>query len=361
MNLLQKTSPWITASILVCSNSFAQEADPAKKKIRLMPGYNASSRIEVDRSSDVFTSLSFTYWNPLQERMEPGIAGDTSDPLYILEGKMIDADFGFKPGFKIGLGINMDHDKWDTLFQYTWFRGTFDTNKSVDPTEDKVIYPSWMVPFFTSPLFYNVKQKWELGMDLLDWDLAKHYKVGKALSCRTSFGLRAAWIRQNLSVDYLDAVPFFAVTENVSVKQSSDSWAIGPRMGLTTDWLLGKGFRLYGTGSGDLLFTQYTNLKFLQEGLNASGDVVSGTVYSVKQRDLNTLKTHIELEIGLGWGTYFAKNKWHIDLSAGYNFQTFFSQNMFRVFSDANALGVNTAPNANLYMNGLTTNLRLDF
>jgi hypothetical protein len=78
---------------------------------------------------------------------------------------------------------------------------------------------------------------------------------------------------------------------------------------------------------------------------------------------LNTLRTHLDLEFGIAWGSYFDNNNWHVDLSAGYGFQVFFNQNMFRWFASTyyGSVAQSVSPNGNLYMHGLTASARFDF
>ena len=38
-----------------------------------------------------------------------------------------------------------------------------------------------------------------------------------------------------------------------------------------------------------------------------------------------------DLELGLGWGSYFWGNRYHFDIQAGYDFQVFFSRTSFNI------------------------------
>ena len=67
----------------------------------------------------------------------------------------------------------------------------------------------------------------------------------------------------------------------------------------------------------------------------------------------------MDVELGLGWGSYFDCNNWHVDVTAGYGFQVFFDQNMFRNFNEGHL--VQNLPNGNLNVHGLTATIRLDF
>jgi hypothetical protein len=198
-------------------------------------------------------------------------------------------------------------------------------------------------------------------MDLLDLELARHYYVGKRLSVRPFFGARAAWIRQKVEIDYLFVTRPLLPRKNVFIDQLARSWAVGPRVGLSTKWGLGKGLRMYGDGSVDILFTEYTRLEFFQQATNARGVLIAGSPFAVRQKNDQHLRAHLDLELGFGWGVYFTDHRWHVDFSAGYDFQIFLGQNMFRSFVNDQFFGKAFTPNGNLYIHGLTATARFDF
>lgn len=367
MNLFSKKASWIAATLFVATSAFAQTGQvsqnkscpapvccpapkccPAVEKIKLTCAYNAPARIEVRGCWDLYASASFTYWQALQDNMEYAIVSDETATAF--DGTVQNLGFDFEPGFKVALGMNFDHDNWDTRVEYTWFRGN--TSSSTTATADQLIYP--MSTFPDNATYSASSERWKLHMDLLDWELGRSYYVGKKLTFRPFLALRGAWIRQNIDVDYHSEA--LEISTDVSVDKKSRSWAVGPRAGLYTDWLFCDGFRLFGNGAGDILFTRYTTLRSEQD---TAGILANSITY--RQSNLNTVRTHLDLELGLGWGTYFDCNNWHIDLSAGYNFQVFFDQNMFRHFNDDIAIANSTSPYGNLYLHGLTVTARFDF
>jgi len=370
------TSPkyWLVAMLLVTTffigqnkkNTLIQknmEITPISEKDQMVPGYNASSRTNMNRSWDVCATGSFIYWQPIQENMELGMVSDITNILDFFNGKVVELDFEYKPGFKVALGMNFDYDNWDSYLEYTWLRGSHHIHTTLDPNNTNItLHPAWQFADFNNPQYSSGSEKWQLHIDFLNWDLARSYFVGTKLSFRPFLGARAAWIRQNVQVEYRNGLAASLATwPNTNINQSSHSWGIGPRVGLTSNWDIGHGLRMYGVGETDILYTQYTNLNTKQESINAAGNIISRSRYLIHQKDANYLRTHLELALGFGWGTYFANHRWHVDLSADYGFQAFFNQNMFRNFVDVQAVAKSISPNGNLYIHGLTTSLRFDF
>ncbi len=363
MEFLKITSPFLFATSLLFSEEAlcpAHENNQMKSMEQceqMAPGYNASCRVHVERPCDFFISGSFTYWKPVQENMKLGVASDNSDALDLVKGNEVDLHSKYKPGFKVGLGMHFDYDNWESVIGYTWFRGTEHVRKNLHTDSLNIcLLPAWEIPNFLDPQYQSGSEKWKLRMDFLDWDVARNYHVGKALCFRPFLGLRGAVMNQRVDVKYINtSATYLAVWPSTFIKQKSDSWGIGPRVGLTSKWQFCNGWRIYGDAEVDVLYTEY-DLKSIQ-----TSAVTVANRYIVRQHNANYLRTHVQLDLGLGWGAYFACNKYHIDLFADYGFQTFFDQNMFRSTASAQAVGKSTLPNGNLYIRGLTANLLFEF
>jgi hypothetical protein len=281
----------------------------------------------------------------------------------VLNGHFVDMNFKYKPGFKVGLGMAFDYDNWDASAVYTWFHNTQSQNVSANPSTGVAVLPNSSVlakqgqSTLVDTTFSSAASNWRLKMDLLDVDLGRSGYVGTKLTMRPFFGARAAWIRQKLNTNYV------ATAETFSVTGHSTSWGVGPRAGVNTNFVLGEGFRLFGNGAGDILYTRYTKLR--DHSKVVSNDVITQNSVG-RENKVGFLRTHLELELGLGWGTYWDCNNWYTDIALGYGFQVFYDQNMFRNYNIADIeVPVNAAyssvANGNLYVHGLTATLRLDF
>jgi len=355
-----KSMPWTIVVTLATCSLFGQERyDTRNMSTPMMPGYNASSRIAVRRDWDVYSTASFIYWNPLQENLELGIVSDTAVTTHTINGNVVDQDFSYTPGFRIGMGMNLHRDGWDIFGQYTWLRNTDTASASVDPNGTQVIIPFRGIPATTNPQYHSASETWKLSMDLADFELARAFYVGTELTVRPFCGVRGAWIRQYMTTLYIDEASGILAENNIKVEQLSHSWALGPRAGLYANWMLGQRIRMYGNGAGDLLFTQYTTLGFHQEGTTSAHQPVNNQ-FDITQHYLHYIRTHLELEFGFGWGMYLDNHLWHIDVSAGYGFQVYFDQNMFRNFTDDSS-SFSHLPNGNLYIHGMTFNFRFDY
>ena len=332
-----------------------------------VPAYNATARIETEDSCHLWADVSFIYWQPSQDNMEIGLALESVSPVFfdgfyvaasVLDSKYINMDFDFLPGFKIGLGMDIPRDNWDWALEYTRLHGkdlkhskggayglapSFADSESLD-----------LLLGSSNTLSHGPgKVSWYIKLDFLDADLGRWFYSGTKLTLHPFFGMRGAWICQQL-------YGFYSRTPaTLNIKAGLDSWGIGPRAGLDGHWKVGYGMRLYGNAAADLLYTRY-DWKFNSSVLNPHVTTVPVKFIS-EEEGINAIRAHIDLELGFGWGSYFHRDKYHFDLSAGYAFQVFFNQNMFKFyFFTANA-ATSYAPNGNLYVQGITFKTKLDF
>jgi len=401
-NLLMKPKPWIAVSLLLAASIFGQGFGRAKnsqpkscasKKESCKPcpapcpqpnpptqlcqpapnpccpswpvpvlnaGYNYPANTRTRCPWNITFDASFIYWQPLEDNLELAISTPTTATFGVIDSSVIRMHTDYKPGFKVGLGGKFDYDNWDLHGEYTWFHNTNNTSAAAAAGYTFNMIQGSPENIQLGTAFSNVDQSWHLGMDIGELVLGRSYYVGTQLTFHPTFGARGAWIRQKVDEAFTQ-VSSGTVVEEQTFLRSSTSWAVGPQVGLDANWMLSKSFRFYGCGEADILYTQYNRL------VDSHTNEILGTTTNTRQNDYGAVRTHLDLELGFGWGMYFDCNKWYMDLSAGYGFQVFFDQNMFRRFTEASASGpttvsyLSTLPNGNLYVQGLTVTFKLDF
>lgn len=400
LNLFKRTMPWMVASLVAATSIFGQTQEmaaadscrpkeppkpacPAPKpcptpkcppkccdpvpQIQLIPAYNAPARVDVRGCWDIYAGASFIYWQAMQDDMEFAASATANGGLYDTDAgdkttaAIIGHNFEYKPGFKVLVGMNFDHDYWDGYAEYTWFHSTTTTSVSrqslVAPDITDAGINAVNSSLLGSAAFNSSSQEWKLRFQALDAAMARTYYVGTKLTFRSIFGARFAWITQYKTIDSVgDATGTPASFDGTyNQKQNFSSWGAGILGGLNTNWMIGEGFRMIGNGSVDILYTrvQTTNTK---EQLTVTGSAPITFAFPEARPDF--LMPHMALEYGFGWESYFDCNNWHIDLLATYGFQVFWDANLFREM-DSNAYG--KLSNGNLYMHGLTVSAKLDF
>ncbi len=347
---------WIFLSIILCflaitkaySNNSQQpqlQTGHIDKTDHLMPGYNYPGRINVQGSWDLFIIGNFIYWEPREKGLELGIP--SSSDMASRTGSVANMDFEYKPGFKVGLGLNFDHDNWVGFIEFTRLHMTIG-DKKTRPDWASSFQPSW----FTSGQDANtteLKGRWKLDLDILDFELGRPEYVGQKLIFKPFFGLRGGWIDQT-----------YIATRIVSNIQSlnnikSRSWLVGPRAGIDTQWLLGAGFRFNGDIAASLFYQYFRNVTMKRQNY-ANPSILDANI----RNNEGYITPQIDMAIGLGWGKYFGKSKYHFDILANYELQYYFNQNMMRDLKNMFDSRVSSSPD-DLMFHGLTFAMRFDF
>jgi hypothetical protein len=306
--------------------------------------YNAAARVDVQCSWDIYVTGSFLYWHADQDAMDlayPYVSGDA-------DGQVLMQKFSYKPGFKVGLGVNFDHDNWVGFVEYTWFHQKTDLKSTAAPEGSAWYMTSWFNDLYTPTA---VSSNWKANFDILDATLSRPYYQGRKLTILPFAGLRGAWIRQSLKVDA-------AVTSTTGYysRNHSHSWAVGALAGMQAHWLLGWGCRFEGDVSGSILYTRYSKVSFNEY------DYAGLSYGSLNLHGFNTIRPMAGLTAGFGWGSYFDRQNYHLDLLATYDFNVLWGQNMMRyVATLANSTSGPAAEPADLHLQGLTVTARFDF
>lgn len=340
----------------------------------LNAAYNYPARVETRCPWGVWFDASFLYWQPIEEGLAPVNSFEFTPPT-IIDGpssssiKMVDMHFKYKPGFRVGLGFNLDYDNWDFGAEYTWFHSSHKRSGSGGLFEPLFITGPAVDTLFLAVEAADVidgdigsySATWRLNLDIVDLFMGRTYYVGRKLVFNTYFGARGAFIRQKYNNTY-GAFEFTDINTPGTVEVASysgtartKSWAVGPMAGVDMFWIIGEGFRWYGDVEADVLFTRYK--------INRSEEITAlipfgvfpttSDTISFNAKKLNRLRSHLDFETGFGWGTYFDCNNWYLDFSLGYEWQIFFHQNMFF-----------TAPShegQDLMIHGGNFKMRLDF
>ncbi|PIS00981.1 MAG: hypothetical protein COT84_04725 [Chlamydiae bacterium CG10_big_fil_rev_8_21_14_0_10_35_9] len=308
--------------------------------------YNAPAQIKVNNAWKFFTQGSFIYWQAREEGLEIALENPTnSTPLPSVSSNLLTTCFKYKPGFKVALGYRYKFDQIVGKIEYTRLYQT--TRFSAPASTGGSLLPIWLNSSNTAQAS-SVNSTWKLDLDILDGSFSSKYIVGRWLNFQPFFGVRAAWIDQRLKANY------FITSFFVESSSKSNSWAIGPNMGISSDWLLGLGFYGIGNASASLLYTRYRVNHYEKSIANPDETRISAS----EKKD--TLRSNVELNLGLGWGSYLINKKFHIDFKVSYDFLVFFYQNMMRNLLDTYNNQLTNSSN-NLYLHGLTVKAQFDF
>ncbi len=321
-------------------------------------------------SWDYWADVSFTCWIAEQQGMDLALSSvETSigNVLTPSNGKYLFQETSFKPGFKLGLGADIDHDDWNFFAEYAWFRSTTLVN-SAAPTDPRIGTPLatggvsvWYMRNWANARATTVVSSWNLKMDLLDVGLSRPCYQGTHLIVSPFATLRGLWIRQLLDISLATNTAATGASRlAVSSATRSHSWAAGPAAGMQGKWHLGYGMRIEADVAGSVLFTRYTKVTHTETPFTVADANLNGEKSIFRFHDYDCLRATTEMNVGLGWGRYLDCRNYHWDILASYDLQVFWNQNMLRQLVDSANAGTGHGP-SNLYLHGLTLATRLDF
>ena len=273
-------------------------------------------------------------------------------------------DWDYNPGARFGVGTYLNHDAWNAEFSWTWVNVT--NYRSVSATSSgSLIDPMWLMGINSAGTgsgvnTVNANAVWTASYNVLDAKLGKPYNVSRYFVFNPFFGVRAAWIDQHFSVDYGMIVsetttvgaPATQVANPIN-HGDQDFWGFGGRAGFNTDYIIGKGWCLFGNLSASMIFGKFDVTHRVDP---TSGGADGGNLERNSYQNIPNL----EMALGIGWNAYFDDNKYRISAKAAYEFIEWFGLNNFRKFYSGNPSYINTPVRGNFTMNGFSLRLQLD-
>jgi hypothetical protein len=361
---------WFFYSIIACSQFLIADSYQAGQilpKEGYSGGYNVPANISLNPPlSGALNCLgveaTFLYLNAKEEGLDLASSASMVQvedasfaTTYTGNGQILKQSSQYKPAFNVG--ISAGFGTWSLEGEYTWIRQTTHTSKDAPNTSFGI--PVWNANDWFQQMSSrgqrlaatHVFSKWHLAIDMADLYVKRAAYNGRHLILSPFAGLRALWIRQGLAIDFTEQARTRAYlsAQPIQSYNHSNSWGLGPRIGLEGAWLLGAGLRLETDVTASLLGTKYTKI-FHSEEAASTGQIPSQLTFSMN--DYTALRTVLEMGLGLGFGSYICGQKYFIDLFASYDFSAYYSQNMMRRLMDQVVAG--TSSGSDLYLQGFS-------
>jgi len=287
-------------------------------------------------------SADFLYWTVRQDGMFYAVSGVGTNPS---KGTVHDLDWKMKPGFKIGLGLDLPHDNWDLFAEYTWIKSEA-SDSTVQNAGTSTLTSYWAVNGAVAFL-QNARANWDINFQNLNLELGRNTALSPYLNLRPHFGLQGTRINQDYDATYL-------TTTNLTqkIKQDQDFWGVGLRAGFDTSWHITQNFSLLGDLIVSILWGEF-DLERKETQITAAdvSTVVLHTAVSPK-----TFEPVIELFAGARWETPFGDNdRFNFLLQAGWEQQIWILQNEYIKRMPE------TDHSGDLILQGLTVKAKFDF
>jgi len=336
------------------SSAYAYDDEDSKSPARssVPPGKHYGGE---DGGPNVMISAAYTLWTA----REDGLATATSTHLTtanasITEGKVFYPDWKVRSGFKVDLGVLLDHDGWDLLAQYTWFYNKKNNLVNQPFTLGEAV-STWAVNQSQSALRTN-RNKWDIWFNRIDLMLSRVFYTGHYMDMKAFLGLVGAWDKQHFDIDYVGSTG--SADDEYKWRNQQDWWGVGPYAGVCPTYI-------FGPADSDSHFSVFLDSGIALPWSKANAlmrQYYDDTTTSADMTNLDSsrnvfwgLAPMVELALGLRWETWF-ENNWNFLLQAAWENQVWFSHNHM-----INKLHVNNGPAGSYVMQGLTIKAVIGF
>lgn len=351
----------------------------------------------VQHGVDVALEASYILWHASQSGLEFVTSGVPADPvtsgMQIDRGAVYNPKFKMTSGYKAGIGFDFDYDGWDLNLMYTWLyshadrtvvgpESTATDDTAYQPSVDLGLVPgnftsagagfAEVPPYFFNNVAANSQSSWRLHFNMFDLALGRHFFLSPKLTVRPHFGLKGGWINQKNRVAYTvdgtasgivangvtintdtvistpTTVTIDSSQEEYAINLRSRYWGAGIRTGFDTSWMFTRCFSLYGNLAFSSLWSQFTlSRRDVSQVVDQSTQTIvlnDYTAYTARER-IHRLNPVLEMAIGFCYDYMFSEDEYRFRIRAGWEQQIWWNQ----------------LPGADLSLQGLTIDLRVDF
>jgi len=318
----------------------------------------------VINSTNLFLILDYLYWKIVQKgtrfALQGGIKKHNEGTSNINKGEIQPIGIDWAWGFKVGGGINLNHNGWDLVAYYTWSRPTND--EKITEIDESPIFPLRFTRCesneFNQFIAKTAQSNWDLFYNEINLEWGRNSHLNQFLTLRPFLGIKGTWQNQTFKSSYTG--DDFAVRDSTGknhlytgpylTEESFQVIGFGPRGGFDVKCYLSKGFNFFGHLAGTALRAHYykqSRKDIIREKENP--DIITIDLGGNK----NSTKYVVECEIGFSWENQHCDNGYHFSAQVGWNSQIWFDWTKFFEPYHENWY--------NLNMNGTICKLRLNF
>lgn len=270
-------------------------APPAEPQFFVFPVYAEN------RWGGLYFHADYLYLKAHRQALDYAILDHTLND--VVEGPVQSLEFDARSGLRTGLGYRLPGEGWEIAGQYTYFH-TADTRSSATPAGGSLLATRTR-PGLVSDVAAATAST-NLDYDVFDVELGRTFRFGESLQLRLAGGGRFAVIDQRFVARYNGIDASMAHVANPIFMDGA-----GLRMGGEGQWILGRGFRLYGRAAASLVAAD------IETNLTEFNNAGATPVTRINDKYESIIPVG-ELGLGIGW---YGE---HLFFSVGYEVTNWF-------------------------------------
>jgi hypothetical protein len=304
----------------------------------------------------ISSHISFLYWSLEQQDLDyalkmnhPAWGGTAAQG----SGKLLEAETGYQPGFRISLGFFNAPKLWEAKGEYTFFMQNKSSFETAPQDPNLFLVSTWPV-FLPNPIT-NIRSVLQFHYHIYDLLVDRFFHPNEHLRMRLVAGLTGSYISQKWQVFYSD---------NTSMTRLINKWRFnggGMKTGLHADWFWTSDIYLSGGMFISSLLGGYRNRIALQTTANPSGINNPDIPFQNISKNDFRLIANMQFLLGFSWQKSFQNCR--SEVFAGYELNPWWNlEEIYRTSSggpsESKQLFINAAMTT---IHGLTTRLTVDF
>lgn len=338
----------------------------------------------------VFVSAAYTLWTAREAGLavadsnyyEPPVDGPTRGCTWYPQWRL-------RSGFKVDVGIYLDHDCWDAVIEYTWFynwnnrKHPISLNNACAPGKlystwsvcecpcDDGLVPPCVISDLTTVVLDCASRKWDNWLNRIDGQLGRTFYFGHFSTLRPFLGILGAWDEQRFNFDYTVACN----GHQYEWRNQQKWWGVGPYGGFEPSFIFPPGdacnmWSIFLDSGLAMLWSHFQADQRLLLPIPSTNTTTAPSPCSPcdpckpckpcfntqawYQDCFWTITPMLELALGIRWETWMECD-WYFLVQAAWETQCYFEHNHFR------PMGYPQQGHGNLTLQGFTLKARFGF
>jgi len=330
----------------------------------------------------VFVSVDFLYWYARESNLTYAITydfvptGDGSNVTQVPK-KYETFDTKWKPGVRVGLGMNLPCDGWDILAEWTYYKNSQKNSLSL---------PERSKPFFVGELYfgtpwarnetpatrrYNIANgEWKFRWNGLDLVMGRRYWLSPCFTLKPSVGIRGGWTKTNFDfvglLTELQDPPDEVLNIDNTASFDNSFWGYGLLLGIDPAFYFTPCFSLYGGLDLSLLWGK-SKLKEKHMEFASFTDTTTGAIQVVRNynssadSDVFSMQPILDLAIGLRYELKLCCDRYQIGVDVGWEHHVWLEHTMRHYQTDQSPLTSGEENQHDIEFGGFVLQARFDF